>query len=258
MPHKIWTLLTAGCTLVAVAGALPAVAYASRQPTSRERAAITRAAVKTDGSPTQRVRVSQIVVSTAGPWATATVSLYLKRDPTTPEMVSEETFYRSHGEWLDTNNAKTPERTPPDAVVQDLSLPANPGQNTGPSTLAYIIAGIIIVLIVALIIALVVRVIKKLSGGVVITEPPQQPRPQQRRQPQHPSTSSLGKRKCSCNTGTRWGKRYCAQYDKCKPNNGYVWVPDPTSPGRQMMIHCPTCGGKSEWTCPDCRGEGWV
>jgi len=37
-------------------------------------------------------------------------------------MVAEETFLKAHGKWLDTNYYRTPDRTPPNAVVADLGL----------------------------------------------------------------------------------------------------------------------------------------
>jgi hypothetical protein len=67
----------AAATLVAVALSLTltATAQAWRKPTASERRAITRAASTTPHAGNSKVRVSRIRVSTAGPWASATLTI---------------------------------------------------------------------------------------------------------------------------------------------------------------------------------------
>ena len=60
---------------VALSLTLTASAQAWRKPTMSERRAITRAASTTPHAGSQKVRVSRIRVSTAGPWASATVTI---------------------------------------------------------------------------------------------------------------------------------------------------------------------------------------
>jgi hypothetical protein len=98
---------------------LPAGAAAERDPTPAEVSAITAAGVETAGSPTQRVKVTNIEVSDSGRWAVADVSLYLNGEL---EMAAQDMFYRRGAAWLDTANANTPERTIPADVERELGL----------------------------------------------------------------------------------------------------------------------------------------
>jgi hypothetical protein len=118
---------------------LPTTAVASRAPSRVERVAITRAAITTEGGQGLLIRVTDIRVSTAGPWAVATIALFRRKYLKKPEEIFDGTFYRDRGRWLDTNSIKTPHRTPPGAVVRDLGLAPNPSKGGGGlSTLAII------------------------------------------------------------------------------------------------------------------------
>jgi len=77
--RTVRTMVGGGTALaiVVIALAHASDALASRSPTARERSGITQTAVTTEGSPTQTVRVSAIRLSSVGPWATATVGIYL-------------------------------------------------------------------------------------------------------------------------------------------------------------------------------------
>jgi hypothetical protein len=107
--------------LIAAGLWIPPSALAARDPTAAERVAITGAAAETEAGPTQRVVVTNIEVSTKGPWAVADVALYL-RGVAEVEQEMTDTFYKRGGRWLDTANANTPERTMPAAVESDLGL----------------------------------------------------------------------------------------------------------------------------------------
>ena len=109
--------------IVVVALAHASDALASRTPTARERSGIAQTAVMTKGSPTQTVRVSVISVSSVGPWATATVGVYL-HGQLEPEMA--EKFCESHDHWIDLANADAPNVTMPRGVEEELGLASTP------------------------------------------------------------------------------------------------------------------------------------
>lgn len=76
--------------------ALPTVAMAWRPPSKTERAAIVRAAQGSPRAvPEKPVHVSDIRVSTVGPWAAATVTLYFGNEPDSALDVLREV----HGKW---------------------------------------------------------------------------------------------------------------------------------------------------------------
>jgi predicted RNA-binding Zn-ribbon protein involved in translation (DUF1610 family) len=78
--------------------AWPVGALAARDPTARERTAIIAAARRTEGGEGVKVKVKDIRISTAGPWAVATVTIVLPAS--TQEQ--EEHFRRTAGRWTDT------------------------------------------------------------------------------------------------------------------------------------------------------------
>jgi hypothetical protein len=67
-----------------------------RHPTRRERSAITRAASRGAAPPHNRIHVSRIRVSTVGPWARATVTIYFGKvlDDAT------DILHNVHGKWI--------------------------------------------------------------------------------------------------------------------------------------------------------------
>ena len=72
-----------------------AAATAWRNPTGHERRAITLVAVTAPHAGTARVHVSDIRVSTVGPWASATVTIYFGK---TPDSATD--ILREHdGQW---------------------------------------------------------------------------------------------------------------------------------------------------------------
>jgi len=76
---------------------LTASALAWRHPTSSERSAITRAANRTPHAGShKKVQVSNIRVSTVGPWASATVAIYFGKQPDQATAV----LHKVHGKWV--------------------------------------------------------------------------------------------------------------------------------------------------------------
>jgi len=221
--------------------ASPAAAFAHRDPTARERAQITRAALAANGSPTQTVKVTDLVISTQAPWARANVSLYLKSAPKAPEQVSEELFYRSRGRWHDRSG--TSRREPPDAVVSDLDLSGPGGTNR---TRGLIILGVAFALLLA---AGMVYRIRNPSpvrtrttagggggGGGARAKPP--------RQYETHRNSCIG---CGGEKVTR-----C---NACNGGGG-GWTPNPNNPDTLIYQPCTGCGDRREWTCEVCKGTG--
>jgi hypothetical protein len=91
----------AGTICVAAASVLwltlTASAMAWRHPTASERGAITRAASRTPTSPPHKmVHVSRIRVSTVGPWASATITIYVGNVPD----AATDILHKVHGKWI--------------------------------------------------------------------------------------------------------------------------------------------------------------
>ncbi len=74
---------------------LAASASAWRNPTSSERRAITRAAEGSSHAGSGKVHVSEIRVSSVGPWASAVVTVYFNGTPDDAEAV----LHKVHGVW---------------------------------------------------------------------------------------------------------------------------------------------------------------
>jgi hypothetical protein len=242
VPGRLESGWTAGLLVgLAFVLMLPAAASASRRATAGERAAIVRAAVATKGSPTQLVRVSDIAISTAGPWATATVRLYLRSSPRDLEMASEDTFYRARGRWRDTANGNTPERTPPEAVVKDLGLP---DQSTGSSHTTVIVAVVGILALLMVIGGRGTRTAGTASGGSGSSTTRPQP------------VQAPAEHRTTCSSCQGKGKHTC-HHGPCGARGGW-WEPHPHSPGNQQWVICPVCSGRGQWTCDACHGRGWT
>lgn len=244
---KLLGLVGAG---LCVMGAVPSTALASRVPRPNEREAITRAAVATDGGPFLLIRVSDIRVSTAGPWATANVATYQRKYPKHPEMVAEESFYRFDGRWLDTNNANTPERNPPAAVVADLGLPSNANPHHGASHV--ILIAVLSVLGFLLLCGVIGDVLTRLVKGPGPQPPepnPPKPYPPEPQPGSEPYSYDPPKEKCMVCHGS--GKMDCYT---CHGNRS---IPDPNT---GEPIPCVVCQatGKSNVPCTNCHGTGWV
>jgi hypothetical protein len=72
-----------------------ASALAWRSPTASERSAITSAALRTPTAAHEKVHVSRIRVSTAGPWASASVAVYFGKQPD----YATDILHKVHGKW---------------------------------------------------------------------------------------------------------------------------------------------------------------
>jgi hypothetical protein len=75
--------------------ALAASALAWRAPRQSERRAITAAAERAPHAGGSKVTVSRIRVSTVGPWASATLTIYLQGSPDT----ATDILRKTHGSW---------------------------------------------------------------------------------------------------------------------------------------------------------------
>jgi hypothetical protein len=231
----------------AVLLAMPAAALASRGPRPGEARAIMRAAGITDGGEGLLVRVRRIRVSTAAPWATANVAIYQSRFTKHAEQVEQDSFYRAHGRWLDTNNASTPQRNPPAAVRADLSLPSNtsPAGGGGPSVPAIAAVALIVVFGVGLLIS---KLGDRGKDDPQIVQPP-------RPDPVRTSWSADRQRpKCGRCNGTREVK--CPNWD-CQ-GNGWWYDENPNHPGQTIQVGCWQCQRSGKVTCPDCQGSGFA
>lgn len=108
--------------LVGVVFASPAGAW--RRPTASEKRAITRQAKHTPhhGSPKKKIHVSDIRVSTVGPWAIATIALYFNHRPLTAYAFLHKIGHRWHlsrgsGTGVSCNTGM------PERVQEDLEVP---------------------------------------------------------------------------------------------------------------------------------------
>jgi hypothetical protein len=228
----------------------PSTALGSHPPHPNERTAITRAAIATDGDRGRflLVRVSDIRVSTAGPWATAIVTIFQRKFPRHPEMSAVESFYRDDGRWLDTANANTPERNPPRAVQADLGLqPNSPKGGSGLST-----AAIIAIVLGAV---LLISIIGSQGGGSSSSETFRSLAPST---PTHANMQTSGEKKQErpCTSCSTTGKLPCTHY-KCQQRGGW-WEPNPNNPGGQRWQVCPSCLSAGGSVCGNCKGAGWI
>jgi hypothetical protein len=78
--------------------ALTASAMASRAPTAAERRAITKVASHApNAAPGKKIHVSHIRVSTVGPWARATITIFFGGAPDN----ATDILHKVHGKWVD-------------------------------------------------------------------------------------------------------------------------------------------------------------
>ena len=234
-----------GLVALACVLASPAAAFAHRDPTARERAQITRAAAAANGSKTQTVKVTEIVVSGEAPWARANVSLYLKSAPGEPEQVSEELFYRSRGRWHDQSG--TPSREPPSAVVSDLDLPGPDGHDQKRGLIILAVAfGLLLAAGMAYRIRnpAPVRTGNTGGGGGGGGGGGRPGRVQPPRQYDEHRNSCIG---CGGSKVTR-----C---NACHGRGGGS-VPNLNNPGTLIYEPCKGCGDRREWRCEVCKGTG--
>ena len=89
--RRILALVTVLCLT------LTASAVAWRNPTRSERAQIIRAASRTPtATAREKVHVSRIRVSTVGPWASATITIYFGNEPDD----ATDILHKVHGKWI--------------------------------------------------------------------------------------------------------------------------------------------------------------
>ncbi len=124
-------------TLLAVALAVPAIAQAYRAATPAEQSEMERSAVlyhenPHDYVPGTHVSVTNVKVSTAAPWALASVTLRAKA--TGEEFTDSEIFRPIDGTWTDVGPLNDePTSVVPEAVAKDLGVPYLPSNESGTS-----------------------------------------------------------------------------------------------------------------------------
>jgi len=84
-----------GLALAALAMLAAASASAWRHPTPAQRRAIARVAKRSPHAGPEKVHVSHIRVSTVGPWASATVTIFFSHQPDSATAV----LHRVRGSW---------------------------------------------------------------------------------------------------------------------------------------------------------------
>lgn len=124
--------------LLAVALAVPAIAEAYGAATQAEQSEMEHAAVLYHENPNSdvpgtHVTVANVKVSTAGPWALASVAVTAKA--TGEQAGGPEAFRQTDGTWTDVGFFnEEPDSMLPEAVARDLGVPYLPGNKSGNST----------------------------------------------------------------------------------------------------------------------------
>jgi hypothetical protein len=124
--------------LLAVALAVPAIAEAYRAATPAEQSEMERSAVLYHENPNSdvpgtNVTVTNVKVSTAGPWALASVAVTAKA--TGEQAGGPEAFRQIDGTWTDVGFFnEEPASMLPEAVAKDLGVPYLPSNESGTST----------------------------------------------------------------------------------------------------------------------------
>jgi hypothetical protein len=140
---------TVSLTVLLLLLCVPGIAHAERHPTSREKAAIEKAARKAYGDQYFRVRVSRIEVSTVERrWATAVVATFRRKEPRAPaNQRMQETFYRTGRGWVAWFSVAMPDVEMPIDVERDLGF-AGPAPLFGISgeTAVFIVVGVIVLI----------------------------------------------------------------------------------------------------------------
>ena len=177
-----------------------------------------------------------IRISTAGPWAIATVDTYQCRFPKHVEMSADESFYRDRGRWLDTNSISTPERTPSDAVVADLGLSPNSSKGGGGLSMVEII-GIVLGGLVLL------SILGSMTGvrGPDVDPPPKPSEPVEPWRLPHRTYPVCNGNKPVCTI--------CG---------GRKMVPNPNSPDASHAEHVACYSRANPVPCSRCQGRGYI
>jgi hypothetical protein len=124
--------------LFAVALAVPAIAQAYRPATPAEQSEMERSAVLYHENPNSdvpgtHVTVTNVKVSTAGPWALASVAVTAKA--TGEQAGGPEAFRQIDGTWTDVGFFnEEPASMLPEAVAKDFGVPYLPSNESGTST----------------------------------------------------------------------------------------------------------------------------
>jgi hypothetical protein len=85
------------------------------------------------------VRVKEVEISTVGPWAAATVTIY-RRGTKFVEQSEEDTFVRVHGSWVDAASPSVADLNIPSSDERNLNLTTSSSSSTSPYVVIYLLA----------------------------------------------------------------------------------------------------------------------
>lgn len=221
-----------------------ATALAARSPGPGESAAIERAA-RRDQAFRQypiKVTISDIEVSTVGPWATAAVVVQSRTNSAVLQEL-QEVYYRARRRWIGSEDPHVSIRAMPAKVERDLDLSP---QGTSELLWVKIVVWVVMGLGAAAILFGIGWLLSLGGGqGATYTTPPNSSPPQS-------VDSEHGrprpKRRVPCPAGCQGGRAPC-------PECG--WRRTMQDPTTSVFANCETCGGQL-FLCQRCQGAGWI
>lgn len=220
-----------------------ATALAARNPFPGESAAIERAA-RRDQAYRQypiKVTISDIEVSTVGPWATAAVVVQAKKNSAVLQEL-QEVYYRARRGWVGSEDPRFSSRVMPAKAERDLGLSPR-----GTSELLWvkIVVWVVMGLGAAAILAGIAWLLSRGGQGDTYAAPARFSPPQRvDSEPWRPEA----KKRIPCPAGCQSGRMAC-------PECGWRRaVQDPTT---SVFTTCETCGGQL-FLCHRCNGAGWI
>jgi hypothetical protein len=221
-------------------------ALAARSPDPAERAAIERAA-RRDQAYRQypiKVAVSDIEVSTVGPWATAAVVVRAKENAAVLQEL-QEVYHRAQRGWIGSENPHISNHEIPAKVKRDLGF----SSPSGSSELLWVkIVVWVVMAFGALVILAGIAWLLSLVGGQGTTYSPPARFSTPQRVDSEPWRPPQAKKRVPCPGGCHAGRRAC-------PRCGWQRaVQDPTT---SVYVTCKTCGGQL-FPCNTCHGAGWI
>jgi hypothetical protein len=221
-----------------------ATSLAARSPDPAESAAIERAA-RRDQAYRQypiKVTVSDIKISTVGPWATAAVVVRAKKNSAVLQEL-QEVYYRARRGWVASEAPYLSSRVVPAKVERDLGLSP---QGTSELLWVKILVWVVMALGATAILAGLAWLLSRGGGQGDTNTAPARFSPPQRvdSEPWRPQA----KKRVPCPAGCQGGRTACS---------GCGWrraVQDPTT---SAFVTCKTCGGQL-FLCHRCHGAGWI
>jgi hypothetical protein len=218
-----------------------ATALAARSPDPGERAAIERVA-RRDQAFRQypiRVTISDIEVSTAGPWATASVVVQARENSAVLQEI-QEVYHRSRRGWIGSQDPRFSSYVVPAKVERDLGL------SSRELRWVKIVVWVVMALGAAAVLAGIAWLLSRGAGrGDTQTAPARFSAPQ-------PVDSepwrTQAKKRVPCPAGCRSGRKEC-------PECGWRRVVQ--DPATSEFATCEICGGQL-FLCDTCHGAGSI